>query len=52
MQASSVIGLGVVVLALGTAAALYIWSVRRIRFIHQHHLVRLRQILKELQHGP
>jgi len=51
MRASSVIGLSVVLTALCICAALYAWSVHRVRFIQRQRLVRLRQILKELRHG-
>ena len=52
MTTLSHIGYGTVAAAFGLAAGLCLWSLRRLRFMEKHRLVRLRQVRKELHHGP
>ncbi len=52
MSDLSYIGIATIAVALGLAAWLCLWSLRRIRFMERHRIVRLRQVRKELQHGP
>ncbi|NLF17042.1 MAG: hypothetical protein GX595_07270 [Lentisphaerae bacterium] len=52
MSELSYTGIGTIVAALSLAAGLCLWSLRRIRFMERHRIVRLRQVRKELQHGP
>jgi len=51
MDLDTVLGIFVTLAAIAAVLGLYIWSARRIDFIHARNLRSLRQIRKELRHG-
>jgi len=51
MDLDMVLGIFVTLAAITAVVVLYVWSSRRIDFIHTHNLTSLRQIQKELRHG-
>lgn len=51
MDLDTVLGISVTLASITGVLGLYIWSARRIDYIHAHGLTSLRQIRKELRHG-